>query len=300
MCLDTGHVSYCDGDNLQLIQDYPERIGYVHLKQVDPARDGQGPRRGHRLRRGRQARRDVRAALDGLPEMAPILDALARLEHVELFAIVEQDLYPCAADVPLPIATRTLRLPPLRRPARPEHPPERNHPMPSTTPLRVGVIGVGLMGADHAERLAERIANARLVAVSDPDRERAEPLAARFDGVPVHRRPARPGRGPRRRRRGHRLPGLRARGAGAGLPGQHGKPVLCEKPLTMDAESSLRLVEAERRAGRPAGAGRVHAALRPRVRRHEGRCSTPASSAGCCWCTTCTATRRSPTASARR
>ena len=39
--------------------------------------------------------------------------------------------------------------------------------------LRVGVIGVGLMGADHAERLASRIAHAELVAVSDPDR--AEP-----------------------------------------------------------------------------------------------------------------------------
>ena len=36
LCLDTGHIAYCGGDNLKLIQDYPERIGYVHLKQVDP------------------------------------------------------------------------------------------------------------------------------------------------------------------------------------------------------------------------------------------------------------------------
>lgn len=34
--------------------------------------------------------------------------------------------------------------------------------------LRVGIIGVGLMGADHARRVALRLANARLVAVSDP------------------------------------------------------------------------------------------------------------------------------------
>jgi myo-inositol 2-dehydrogenase/D-chiro-inositol 1-dehydrogenase len=32
---------------------------------------------------------------------------------------------------------------------------------------------------------------------------------------------------------------------------EYNKPVLCEKPLTMDAESSLRLVEAERLGGRP-------------------------------------------------
>ena len=44
----------------------------------------------------------------------------------------------------------------------------------------MGVIGVGMMGADHADRLANRIANASLVAVADPDRARAEELAARF------------------------------------------------------------------------------------------------------------------------
>src|SRR5205823_1915935 len=37
LCLDTGHVSYYGGDNLDLIRRYPERIGYLHLKQVDPA-----------------------------------------------------------------------------------------------------------------------------------------------------------------------------------------------------------------------------------------------------------------------
>ena len=49
--------------------------------------------------------------------------------------------------------------------------------------LRVGVIGVGMMGADHAERLVNRIAGARLVAVSDPDTARAEQLAAQFSDV---------------------------------------------------------------------------------------------------------------------
>ena len=42
----------------------------------------------------------------GVPEMEPVLDAVAALNR-DLFAIVEQDLYPCDPDVPLPIATRT-------------------------------------------------------------------------------------------------------------------------------------------------------------------------------------------------
>ena len=62
LCLDTGHISYCGGDNLKLIQDYPDRIGYVHLKQVDPESWPTVRGRGPRLRRGGQARRDVRAA----------------------------------------------------------------------------------------------------------------------------------------------------------------------------------------------------------------------------------------------
>ena len=36
LCLDTGHVAYYGGDCLELIGKYPDRIGYVHLKQVNP------------------------------------------------------------------------------------------------------------------------------------------------------------------------------------------------------------------------------------------------------------------------
>jgi myo-inositol 2-dehydrogenase / D-chiro-inositol 1-dehydrogenase len=120
----------------------------------------------------------------------------------------------------------------------------------STADLRVGVIGVGMMGADHAERLVYRIANASLVAVADPDQDRATALAARFDGVRVF---------------GDPLQLIADDGVDAVLiasPGfvheeqvlaciAAGKHVLCEKPLTMDAESSLRVVEAERAGGRP-------------------------------------------------
>ena len=36
LCLDTGHIAYCHGDNVQIIERFPDRITYVHLKQVDP------------------------------------------------------------------------------------------------------------------------------------------------------------------------------------------------------------------------------------------------------------------------
>lgn len=106
LCLDTGHISYCGGDNLRLIHDYPERIGYVHLKQVDPTVvdkvHAEGIGFGEAVRMGAMCEPPR-----GIPEMAPILDALATLD-AELFAIVEQDMYPCPPDQPLPIAARTL------------------------------------------------------------------------------------------------------------------------------------------------------------------------------------------------
>jgi inosose dehydratase len=105
LCLDTGHISYCGGDNLKLIRDHPDRIGYVHLKQVDPAvvdrAHAEGIGFGEAVRRGAMCEPPL-----GIPEMPPILDALSALD-TELFAIVEQDMYPCPPDQPLPIAQRT-------------------------------------------------------------------------------------------------------------------------------------------------------------------------------------------------
>jgi inosose dehydratase len=105
LCLDTGHVSYCGGDNLNIINKYPGRIGYLHLKQVDPyvrakvkAEDlpfGEAVRLGAMTEPPR-----------GIPDMPPLLHAIERL-GIDVFAIVEQDMYPCSPDAPLPIARRT-------------------------------------------------------------------------------------------------------------------------------------------------------------------------------------------------
>ena len=105
LCLDTGHVAYCGADNLALIAQFPERIQYVHLKQVDRAirqrvldeHLGFAPA----VRLGAMVEPPL-----GDPDMPSLLAALAGLDR-ELFCIVEQDMYPCEPDRPYPIAKRT-------------------------------------------------------------------------------------------------------------------------------------------------------------------------------------------------
>lgn len=115
--------------------------------------------------------------------------------------------------------------------------------------LRVGVVGAGLMGADHINRITNRIVGAEVTAVVEPDEGRAKaaldnaPGAKWFpdidlaiasgllDAVLI----ATPGQF-------HEpviMPALKA-----------GLPMLCEKPLTPDPESSLRVVEAEVATGK--------------------------------------------------
>jgi len=105
LCLDTGHLAYCGADNIAIIQRYPDRIRYVHLKQFDPAVL-------ERVRRENLPFSDavkLGAMVEppyGKPEMPPLLDTLAALDR-DLFCVIEQDLYPVEPDIPLPIGART-------------------------------------------------------------------------------------------------------------------------------------------------------------------------------------------------
>jgi myo-inositol 2-dehydrogenase/D-chiro-inositol 1-dehydrogenase len=120
----------------------------------------------------------------------------------------------------------------------------------STNELRVGVVGAGAMGADHVQRLAGRIAGASVSAIVEPDGARAAAAAGMAPGARVFARiedaleqgavdavvVATPGQF-------HEpvlLPALEA-----------GLPILCEKPLTQDPESSWRVLEAEQRRPAP-------------------------------------------------
>ena len=77
----------------------------MHLKQVAPAVmarvNAEGLSFAQAVRLGSMCEPPL-----GDPDMPPLLDALADLDR-DLFAIVEQDLFPCHPDVPLPIAMRT-------------------------------------------------------------------------------------------------------------------------------------------------------------------------------------------------
>ncbi|MFD3618526.1 Gfo/Idh/MocA family protein [Streptomyces sp. NPDC058676] len=115
--------------------------------------------------------------------------------------------------------------------------------------LGVAVIGTGRMGADHVRRIQQVTSGARVTAVVDVDAERAKTVAARVDGCTAYTDPA---------------SAMAAADVDAVLiasPGpaheaalltafEHGLPVLCEKPLTPDAASALRVLEAEQSLGR--------------------------------------------------
>lgn len=105
LCLDTGHVAYGRGDNIDLIRRYAERVEYVHIKQMDKRIVDQTWEQG--LSFGEAVKRGVCVEPPaGVPNPADIITELSKLDN-DRFVIVEQDLYPCAPDVPLPIAVRT-------------------------------------------------------------------------------------------------------------------------------------------------------------------------------------------------
>ena len=107
LCLDTGHVAYVGGDNRAIVAAHPGRIGYVHLKSVDPAVLERV--RAEKLSFAQAVQLGAMVEPDrGEPDMPELLADLNGL-GIPLTAIVEHDLYPTPPDVPLPIATRTYR-----------------------------------------------------------------------------------------------------------------------------------------------------------------------------------------------
>ena len=105
LCLDTGHVAYCEGDNIEIIERFPERITYVHLKQVDPRV------RARALAEQMPLSDAVQLGVMceppyGEPDMPSFLDALGGLDR-DIFAVIEQDLYPVEPHIPMPIGART-------------------------------------------------------------------------------------------------------------------------------------------------------------------------------------------------
>lgn len=110
----------------------------------------------------------------------------------------------------------------------------------------IGVIGAGVMGAEHARILREETRGAHLAGVADADRGRAEAAAA---GAKVFDRAADLIADPDVDAVMIVAPdALHAELVRACLAA--GKPVLCEKPLAATAAESIALVEAEVALGR--------------------------------------------------
>lgn len=115
--------------------------------------------------------------------------------------------------------------------------------------IKVGVIGAGVMGADHARILSASVAGAELAAISDPDAARrnalAENLGVRSSSADALELIADPGvdavivASPDPTHKPLVLACLDA-----------GKPVLCEKPLATSAGECLEIVRREMEFGR--------------------------------------------------
>lgn len=115
--------------------------------------------------------------------------------------------------------------------------------------IKVGLIGAGVMGTDHARILSTAVSGVELVAVSDPDIERCGKIVqmsriARIFADPLDL---------------IRDPGVDAvlvaspdstHGALVLACLDIGKPVLCEKPLAPSIEACLKVIDKEKRLGR--------------------------------------------------
>ncbi|QHC58781.1 sugar phosphate isomerase/epimerase [Rathayibacter sp. VKM Ac-2760] len=107
LCLDTGHFAYYLGDNVKLIEEFPERIGYLHLKQVEPDILAAALKNDTPFATA-VAQGVMTEPPHGVPAFAPIIEAVAKIDP-EIFAIVEQDMFGVDIDLPGPIAERTFR-----------------------------------------------------------------------------------------------------------------------------------------------------------------------------------------------
>jgi myo-inositol 2-dehydrogenase / D-chiro-inositol 1-dehydrogenase len=115
--------------------------------------------------------------------------------------------------------------------------------------LRVCVIGTGAMGTDHIIRINERMSGAIVTAIVEPDSTRATAALAHAPGA---------------KQFANILEALASGLVDAALvatPGAFheevlspiiaaGLPVLCEKPMTPDVASALRVVESEVKSGK--------------------------------------------------
>jgi predicted dehydrogenase len=140
-------------------------------------------------------------------------------------------------------------------------------------PLRVGIAGAGFIGAVHAR--SARLAGAHVVGVSASSRESAERAAARIGAERAYTTSEELVEAPDVDVVHICTPNhLHAPLAEAALA--HGKHVVCEKPLALDAGQAARLVAAAESAGRVAAVPFVYR-FYPTIREARERVATGAT-----------------------
>jgi inosose dehydratase len=103
-CLDCGHLAYGGGDNLRALKKYGNRVGYVHIKDVD----------GQVLQKSRQNGWSFAQALksyifaplgEGIARVPEVIDALRQAGYTG-WLVIEQDTTP---DDPTAVAAKNRR-----------------------------------------------------------------------------------------------------------------------------------------------------------------------------------------------
>jgi myo-inositol 2-dehydrogenase / D-chiro-inositol 1-dehydrogenase len=116
--------------------------------------------------------------------------------------------------------------------------------------VRIGIIGAGIMGTDHARIFAERLSNVEIRVICDADTARAKKVADQFGIIDVSADPESV------IQRSDIDAVVIASPDSTHAPLslaciQHRKPVLCEKPLSQSSVQCIEVMDAEIAAGRP-------------------------------------------------
>ncbi len=115
--------------------------------------------------------------------------------------------------------------------------------------LRIGIIGAGIMGADHARIFAEEVPGTTLQVICDADQKRAKAAADETGAMSVTNDPSAV------------INDASVDAVVIAAPDQFhapltlaciaaGKPVLCEKPLSQEGKECLAVLAAEEKSGR--------------------------------------------------
>jgi inosose dehydratase len=105
LCFDLGHFEYRGGDSVDFMRKHHGRIPYLHLKSVDPIKRDRvlrvNPPFGEAVADGMFVEPS-----EGSVDFPAFVELLKEIDY-EGWGIVEQDMYPCDFDKPLPIAKRS-------------------------------------------------------------------------------------------------------------------------------------------------------------------------------------------------